>query len=422
MPLEAAVVDAVLALPRHRVRRGRTTVAAGAFDDDTVTLAAEATLELLERTSARPAALLLATVSAPLREGGAVQVLAELTGLAGVGLHVQEHSGTTAAAGAALVSATALVSAGIAPVIVVAADTRRDADGRPYGDGAVAVLIDTQGAVGRLSHAGSAAEAFMDRWRDDDDDRVRVGDDSLLPFGPAPAHQRALVGDDDTLLISVTAPTIERGGLLGCAALPAAMLLDCERDGPTTLVVSAGGVTHALRFEPGPGLPHAAAAARAVVAAGVDQAPPVVGRLTGFDPYSSGPRAWRDRHQDLALEGVRCTACGQVLFPAPPSCPVDGPDAKLEPWRLGRTGSVLTCTRDHLFPLGAPITMCVVEVDGGGRFYGQTAGGQTVGIGDRVRLVPRLLHEGGGRPQYFWKVQPLTDGTAGRTKEDQACP
>jgi uncharacterized OB-fold protein len=156
--------------------------------------------------------------------------------------------------------------------------------------------------------------------------------------------------------------------------LPAALLLDCAEVGPTSLVVSAGGVTHALRFEPGPGFAAAWSAARAVLAAGVDGAPTSVGQVPGFDPYSSNARAWRDRHQDLNLAGVRCLDCGRVLFPAPPVCPHDGPAAKLEPWRLGRTGTVLTFTRDHLFPLGAPIIMCVIDIDGGGRFYGQTAG------------------------------------------------
>lgn len=418
MPLQAGVVDAVLALPRTRMRRGKATVAAGAFDDDTITLAADAALVLLERTSVRPAALLLATVSAPLLEGGAVQMLAELTGLAGVGVHVQEHGGTTAAAGSALVGAAALVNAGIAPVLVVASDTRRDPSGIPYGDGALAILLDAEGPVGRLVHAGSAAEAFADRWRRDDHSGVQVGDDSLLAFGPATAHCTALVGDVDTIkLVTVNAPMIERAGLLGCAALPAALLLDCDERRPTALVVSAGGVTHALRFEPGPGFAAASSAARSVLAAGVEGAPVSVGQVSGFDPYSSSARAWRDRRQDLTLEGVRCLDCGRVLFPAPPACPHDGPDAKLEPWRLGRTGTVLTFTRDHLFPLGAPITMCVIDIDGGGRFYGQTAGGQSVCIGDRIRLVPRRLHEGGGRAQYFWKVQPVPDNTIKPTRD-----
>lgn len=417
MPLRAGVVDAVMVLPRQRIRRRKTTVAAAAFDEDAITLAAEATLELLNRTPAKPKALLLATVSAPLCEGGAVQMVAELSGLAGVGLHVQEHGGTIAATGSALASAAGLIKSGMAPVVVVTADTRRDTAGTPFGDGAVAMLLDAEGSLGSLAVVGSAAEAFPDRWRAGDQAGVQAGDDSLLPFGPAAAHRSALVADSDACtLITVDGPQIDRAGLLGCAALPATLLL--SGGGPVSLVVSAGGITHAVRFEPGPDFAGASADAHAVLSGGVDEMvqPPVV-RVAGFDPYASVARTWRERRQDLALEGARCVDCGRVLFPVPPACPYDGPEAKLEPWRLGRTGTVLTFTRDHLFPLGAPLTMSVVDVDGGGRFYGQVAGDQTVRIGDRVQLVPRLLHEGGGRRQYYWKVRPMPDETTSDTPE-----
>ncbi|NIU18130.1 MAG: hypothetical protein GWN79_03095, partial [Actinobacteria bacterium] len=45
----------------------------------------------------------------------------------------------------------------------------------------------------------------------------------------------------------------------------------------------------------------------------------------------------------------------------------------LEPITLSRTGVVLTFANDHVFPMGGPVTMAVVELDGGGRFYGQVA-------------------------------------------------
>jgi uncharacterized OB-fold protein len=48
--------------------------------------------------------------------------------------------------------------------------------------------------------------------------------------------------------------------------------------------------------------------------------------------------------------------------------------------------------------------MAVVDLDGGGRFYGQVVPSATVEIGTRVRLVPRRLHDGGGAAQYFWKI------------------
>ena len=50
--------------------------------------------------------------------------------------------------------------------------------------------------------------------------------------------------------------------------------------------------------------------------------------------------------------------------------------------------------------------MAVVSLDGGGRFYGQVAGGGSVEIDERVQLVLRRIHSGGGLPHYFWKVSP----------------
>jgi hypothetical protein len=53
--------------------------------------------------------------------------------------------------------------------------------------------------------------------------------------------------------------------------------------------------------------------------------------------------------------------------------------------------------------------MVVLDLDDGARFYGQVAAGSELEIGDRARLVPRRLHDGGSDPatgfiQYFWKA------------------
>src|SRR5262245_385708 len=75
----AAVLDGVVALPAS-APAGRTLADP---DEDAVTLAAEAALPLLERAGDPPRALVLATTSPPYDEGGSVQALAELLGLAG---------------------------------------------------------------------------------------------------------------------------------------------------------------------------------------------------------------------------------------------------------------------------------------------------------------------------------------------------
>ena len=70
----ASLLDAELVLPRLREADP---------DEDAVTLAAEAALPVLERATLRPDALVLATTEPPYDEGGNVQPLAELLGLAG---------------------------------------------------------------------------------------------------------------------------------------------------------------------------------------------------------------------------------------------------------------------------------------------------------------------------------------------------
>ena len=76
MELTAQIVDARLELPRSRASVGRSVRAVPGFDEDVVTLAAEAALELASEY--KPKALVIATTSAPLAEGGAAPILTEI--------------------------------------------------------------------------------------------------------------------------------------------------------------------------------------------------------------------------------------------------------------------------------------------------------------------------------------------------------
>ncbi|MGW4032669.1 zinc ribbon domain-containing protein [Streptomyces sp. NPDC004838] len=139
--------------------------------------------------------------------------------------------------------------------------------------------------------------------------------------------------------------------------------------------------------------------------------PPPAPDAGGFTPYTSQAQAWRDRREELRLIGMRCDACDAPHFPAAPACPVHGPAAELRPYEMTLTGRVLTRTRDHVFPVGGPLTAAVVELADGGRFYGQVAAGHDVAIGDPVELVLRRIATGAdAAPRYFWKILPAPDG------------
>ncbi|GIU93455.1 MAG: hypothetical protein KatS3mg011_2361 [Acidimicrobiia bacterium] len=236
---------------------------------------------------------------------------------------------------------------------------------------------------------------FPDLWRLAGSSQVIIGDRSLAPVSAAAAAQW-----EGMAVASATGWEIERAGNLGAAGLLAMMLLEMPAKGRTKeFAAAASGSVRTFLLEGGPGATAARRRAERVRQGGIDVDRLPTADISGFNPYASQPRYWRELAQDLRLQGVRDAETGEVFFP-----PVPARGRPVEPFRLQRRGRILTYTRDHVYPLGGPMSMVVVELDGGGRFYGQTAWDFPVEIGMRVRLVPRLLHRGGDLPHYFWKV------------------
>ena len=405
-----SVLDGSLLLPAT-VLRGR---AVAGHDEDAVTLAAEAALPLLAAADASPGVLILATTAPPYDEGGSVQALAELTGLAGdiVALELTSslRDGLTA-----IRLAAALVAANGGTTLVCAAHTARGE--KDAGDGAAALLLGSGGAVATLRPLSARAEELRDRWRLAGAADRSEGDPSFVwdvgvprvarewgleaasVVGPsaraAGSAERALGGPGDELAAAV--------GVLGAAHALGRLVLGLGR--PQVVVAGSGGLTEALASEPGAGADAVAARAQAVLAAPRNDGAPEPIDWSQLTPYASAPRSWRERGQDLRLEGRRCGGCGRILFPPPVTCPHCG-SRDLTPELLARAGTVVTETRDRAYPVSRSTGMAVVELDGGGRFYGQVVPSARVAIGDRVRIVPRRLHDGGGSAQYFWKLAP----------------
>lgn len=392
----ASLLDAELVLPRLREADP---------DEDAVTLAAEAALPVLERATLRPDALVLATTEPPYDEGGNVQPLAELLGLAGP-LVAFELTATDRDGLAALRLAAALVANGSSAL--VCASGRR---------GAVSLLLADRGGVARVVPLAARTEELRDRWRLAGTAERREADGSFvwdagaqaaagLADGPAAVvlpspriaarAERACGGAGDPLPVS-----------LGAAHAPARILLGLAA--PQTVLAAAGGLAEAVRVEPRDGAEALLAAATAELARWPEEGSAQPVEWAGMSPYVSGPRSWRERGQDFRLEGARCGSCGRLVFPTPPRCPQCGA-GELAPERLARAGTVVTRTSDHAFPVSPATGMAVVELDGGARFYGQVVPSGTVEIGQRVRLVPRRLHLGGDAVQYFWKVTDADRG------------
>lgn len=412
-----------LALPSDRVARGRARHCAARPDEDAITLAAEAGFEALE-SGAAPSAVIFASTEPPYDEGGSVQVLCELLRLAPE-TFAAELSTSPRDGLAALRLGLALAQAQQVPVLICTSHAGAAWDGGDAGDGAVALLVGAgqDGGLARLTMGPSHVEELRDRWRLRGQDTAREGDSSFIhEFGgtrlAVELGRRA--GADEAVTVAVCAlsrraaakaesalrgggdAVVERTGVLG-AAHPL-LRLACGLDAEQVVVAVAGGLGESVHVQPDPQAAGVAEELRRRALGGVDRDEPLAPPSgAGFDPYASGPRAWRERRQDLRLEGV---AYGDRLVYPPPAAPPSGVTAEPAMRPLARSGTVLTCTRDHVYPGGDVTGMAVLELDDGSRFYCQVTMGEQVRIGDRVRLVPRRLHQGGDVVQYFWKASP----------------
>jgi hypothetical protein len=410
-----ALIGAGVALGIDRVPAGRGRRRAAARpDEDVVTLAAEACAASLRGFHGEVGAICLITTTPAYQEGGSVQVLAEILGLQG-GIYALELSASWRD-GLAAVRLAGALSADLGPVLVCAAHA--DPGDASTGDGAVALILreadrlesDDESVLATLTPAASSAVEFRDRWRLPGDSASRQADKSfvqtigteqlshdLLALVPGDLGAPPMViGPDarssrsvERMLGGTGDPVAEHIGVLG-AAHPLLRLL-AGMDTEALVVAVANGLGEVVHVRPMRAAGGCAAELRERVESDgnpVDEAMPAP-EVPDFDPYSSGPRAWRDRGSDLRLEGLL-------------------PPAALAPGGAGREppkGTVIAWTRDHVYPAASTTEMVAVQMDGGGRFFGQVAMGEHLQIDDRAQLLPRRLHHGGGVIQYFWKAK-----------------
>jgi hypothetical protein len=417
-----SLLGAGVAVGEDRVSAGRGRRRAAARpDEDAVILSAEAAAAALPRALDRVGAILLATVTPPYAAGGSGQALAELLGFQGDVFALD--LGASRRDGLAALRIAAALAPRLGPVLVCAAHA--GLGDTSSGDGAVALVVGPTAAddwapadgggedpLATLTPAASWAIELRDRWVLRGEASWHEADKSFMQsiatdhlarevVAAVPSALRApvaVIGPDasasaklERALGGVGDAVTSHTGTLG-SAHPLLRLL-AALDGPPSLVVGvSNGLGEALHVAPTSAGAELARRTRRLCEQGgtqLDRAP-AVHVAADFEPYASGPRAWRDRDTDLRLKGLVGPAEG--LSPAP--------------GRQHPTGRVVARTEDFVYPAARCTQLASVEMDAGGQFYGQVAMGEDVTIGDRVELVPRRLHHGGGMIQYFWKVKP----------------
>jgi uncharacterized OB-fold protein len=128
--------------------------------------------------------------------------------------------------------------------------------------------------------------------------------------------------------------------------------------------------------------------------------------------FSSEMMQEREKESLLYLKAHKCDSCGTIYYIKSAQCKKCKGN-KFSDVQLTNTGIVYAITNEHYFPASfPPITMVVVDLDGGGRMTVQQTDTMypdnfALKIGSKVRLVLRKMIENDVKPNYFWKAKQL---------------
>lgn len=450
----------------HGGRAGAGEKAVANYDEDSLTMAVNASLECLDnyaRLWQEPLAgeqlkgLFFASTTSPYREKTAVSILGSVLEASRAAL-VADLTGSLRGGLTGLAAGRGLL-AGAAPrdnVLVVASDLRLAAPGsveeQALGDGACALLLGQENLLATLEAHVAVNTNFPHFWRRESERYVHAGDTRfveghgylqlmseaikalLAETGLAPAEVQKLVvyapnprlaqrlarrlGFDPERQL---AETLYRNvGDTGSAQVFLSLVAALEKARPGDKILAAGygdgaeavllTVTENItRVRQARGLAAYLARRRTLGHYGrYLQFRDVLGE-SSYDAFSSLALLWREEKAALRLYGARCRGCEAVHFPPRRVCDKCGNKDGMEDFKLSRRGRIYTYTHDYIYlNPDPPETLAAVDLEGGGRFYGQVTdvNPEDVQIGLEVELSFRKLHDGQNLPNYFWKAVP----------------
>lgn len=124
--------------------------------------------------------------------------------------------------------------------------------------------------------------------------------------------------------------------------------------------------------------------------------------------FSSEMMNEREKESLIWLKALKCESCGTIYYLKTGRCKKCKSE-KFSTTTLSREGTIYSLTNEHYFPATfPPVTMAVIDLDGGGRITVQQTdslhrGEEPLKIGSRVKLVLRKMIENDLKPDYFWK-------------------
>lgn len=451
--LKRAAIAAVLGVPATRGER-----AVASFDEDSVSMAVEATRDALKSApGAIPGVLLFATTTPPYAEklnaaivGAASQMPAEI--------RAADLTGSTRAGLSALLQAADAVRDG-GYAAVTMADARLGApEGKieqQSGDGAAAFVLGNQNVVAEIEASASFTREFLDNWRGPGERFAHSWEERFaLTQAYAPLFQKAVstvlekagikIGDVARVILDAPNPraadefaraakiepakisenlalTVGQTGAAHPGLLLTATLPSCKPGDRILMVgVADGADAIVLRVTPAAAAFRPAHSVGRMIESKGDVAyanylkwreilPTEPPRRPDPDRPAAPPML-RSQNWKFGLIGSRCTACGTPQLPPQRVCVKCRARDKMEPYPFAdRVGRIATYAFDRLaYSLNPPVINVVVDFEGGGRFLCEMTDCEPdrVAIGDEVEMTFRRLFTADGIHNYFWKARP----------------
>jgi hydroxymethylglutaryl-CoA synthase len=452
--LKRAAISAVLGIPAGRGER-----AVASFDEDSVSMAAEALRDALKGAPhSTPNSLLFATTTPPYAEKLNAAIIGAATALP-TEIRAADLTGSTRAGLSGLLQAADTAEGSGRPVAVTIADARLGApEGRveqQTGDGAAAFIVGKDSTVADVVSSASFTREFLDNWRNQGERFPHSWEERFaLTQAYAPLLQKAVStvlekagtkpGDLARVILDAPNPRAAEEFIRALKVEPAKVADNFS------LTVGQAGAAHAALMLTAV-LPTCKPGDRILVACVADGADAMVLRVTpaatAFRPVHSvglmveskgdvsyanylkwreilptepprrpdperpaAPPMMRAEKWKYGLIGSQCTACGTPQLPPQRVCVKCRTRDKMEPYPFAdRVGKIATYALDRLaYSLNPPVVNVVVDFEGGGRFLCEMTDcePEKVAIGDEVEMTFRRLYTADGIHNYFWKARP----------------
>ncbi len=439
---------------------GKGTKVISSYDEDSLTMAVAASLKCLADVDLQKVdALYFASTTPPYGEKMNASVVATALDLGRHAFTMDIGSSLRSGSNALKVALDAVPS-GSSNILIVASDCRLAEPGtylEPFlGDGATALLVGKDNTIAEIATSHSVFDGYPDVWRKQDErflrhDDVRYsrsedyarnmkeaveglfveggfkpGDFSkAVLFSPDPRSHGILAKSLGLTPEQVQDPLLDRTGIIGSGHGLMMLSATLDQAKPDDLILFAnygdGADAFALKvtdaIENKGSLSEIEKERRSISSyTKYLSFRDLVGSHEPSTTFSAIPLLRREEELSIRLHGKKCRECGTVMTLDIQTCPHCRTAEEFEDIKLSKRGKIVTYSQEYYYPTPEPpVTMAVVDLEGGGRILAQMTDSTAdeVKVDMPVEMTFRKLHEGGGFINYSWKCRPVREGGSG---------